>query len=68
MDAERHFREAVRLDTSDFLSLFKVVKAILDHSSAQSRERLLEGVEMYEICKYNLRIRTSSLSSIFNYS
>ena len=48
-DAERHFREAVRLDTSDFLSLFKVVKVILDHSSAHSRERLLEGVEMYVI-------------------
>ena len=48
-DAERHFREAVRLDTSDFLSLFKIVKVILDHLTAQTRERLLKGVEMYEI-------------------
>ena len=45
-EAEKHFREVIKLDSTDILNRFRLVKVILDHSSAHTRERLMEAIQM----------------------
>lgn len=45
-EAERHFRRKLVLDSEDNMNRFRLVKVILDHTTAQTMERLTEAINM----------------------
>ena len=45
-EAEGHFRQAMALNSDDALNRFRLVKVILDRTTAQTTERLTEAINM----------------------
>ena len=45
-EAEMHLRRASDLNSQDFLTQFKLVKLILDHTAAHTTDRLTDALSM----------------------